>query len=306
MTIYLKEEELPFKEIVTDEEERGLELMEVVVADIEAKNSSQFLKFQKLHLKSQQSIEHLKRFRKKEESNENVNNTSLKILTGILCSLEDYSLEFISQKIEEEKTDFTNIYLIKVPKYAPLNRKQFDESRVVWPINYHENPTRTIKFTQQQVDFICKIMKKVMDNGPHTISNKCCQRAIIVDPKLDKVLTDNIDTTRYFGHPLKHSIMNAIDSISQQEQSRRKENNKRKGIDSEIEINYLCQNLDFYLISEPCVMCSMALTHSRVRYVFFKYRNETIGALGSKVKIHNFKGLNHHYRVFVGNFELNK
>lgn len=60
---------------------------------------------------------------------------------------------------------------------------------------------------------------------------------------------------------------------------------------------YLCTGYDVYFNNEPCLMCSMALIHSRVRRVFFCERSKN-GALVSCAKLHTIKELNHHYEVF--------
>lgn len=60
---------------------------------------------------------------------------------------------------------------------------------------------------------------------------------------------------------------------------------------------YLCTGYDAYLTDEPCIMCAMALVHSRVRRVFF-HRSSAKGALKTLTKLHTVKALNHHYDVY--------
>lgn len=60
---------------------------------------------------------------------------------------------------------------------------------------------------------------------------------------------------------------------------------------------YLCTGYDVYLWREPCIMCSMALTHSRIRSIFF-HQTHSSGAISSLTKLQSLKALNHHFQVF--------
>ncbi|XP_066967549.1 probable inactive tRNA-specific adenosine deaminase-like protein 3 isoform X2 [Macrobrachium rosenbergii] len=63
-------------------------------------------------------------------------------------------------------------------------------------------------------------------------------------------------------------------------------------------VSYICTGLDVYMTREPCMMCAMALLHSRVRRIFYRFPNPEAGALESKTKLHILGGLNHRYEVF--------
>ena len=73
---------------------------------------------------------------------------------------------------------------------------------------------------------------------------------------------------------------------------------KRKAAPDNLLEDYLCTGYDLYITHEPCVMCSMALVHSRIRRVFYGLENIAMGGLGSVYKIHCQEGLNHHFEVF--------
>lgn len=62
---------------------------------------------------------------------------------------------------------------------------------------------------------------------------------------------------------------------------------------------YICTGYDVYLEFEPCLMCAMALVHSRVRRIFFIHNTKS-GALSGKTgnRVQEVKALNHHYEVY--------
>lgn len=60
---------------------------------------------------------------------------------------------------------------------------------------------------------------------------------------------------------------------------------------------YLGTGYDIYLSEEPCVMCCMALTHSRVRRIFFNEKHSK-GAIDSMTNFSSIKALNHHFQAF--------
>ena len=98
-------------------------------------------------------------------------------------------------------------------------------------------------------------------------------------------------------HPLQHSTIVAIDHLSANSIYRR-ENLLEDFLEKKTKEKYLLNGCSIYLTNEPCIMCSMALLHSRIENVFYFNRNLKHGALGSIYKLHSLKKTNHRFNVY--------
>ena len=110
------------------------------------------------------------------------------------------------------------------------------------------------------------------------------------------------DTDATCGNVMAHAVMRAIDLVARKrrdslQNTRALEDSKSEQClenlftDLERDVydrssltpgGYLCSNLDLYVTHEPCVMCCMAILHSRFRNVIFSVRMSLTGGLISE------------------------
>jgi tRNA(adenine34) deaminase len=64
--------------------------------------------------------------------------------------------------------------------------------------------------------------------------------------------------------------------------------------------NYRLADCDLYVTLEPCVMCSGAIMHARIRRVSYGARDPKTGACGSAIDLFAQTQLNHHAEVNGG------
>ena len=61
--------------------------------------------------------------------------------------------------------------------------------------------------------------------------------------------------------------------------------------------HYLLTSRSLFTTHEPCVMCSMALLHSRVKEVFFLVPMERTGGCGGAACVPKLEGVNHRFAI---------
>ncbi|KDO31156.1 hypothetical protein SPRG_04296 [Saprolegnia parasitica CBS 223.65] len=185
---------------------------------------------------------------------------------------------------------------VDVPKYAATTKDEFAAGNAEWPMVFHPNVDATsVPLTDDEVRhmqaFVSRLYEEATD-APSTLANGCGrQHCLVVNPLTNTIVASAADWTPVGCNPLmQHAPMQALEVVSIQDVAR---DQSQAATES-----YLCTGYDVYVAVEPCVMCAMALVHSRVRRVIYFKKNAGSGALGSNYYLHTKRSLNHRYRVF--------
>lgn len=223
-------------------------------------------------------------------------------------------------------------FLVQIPARPPLTRPQFEQASKHWPTSFHEDKQVTFALRGQLFTSTEKAkMQEYMTTAIQAARSGLALGmdpvgAVIVDPQSGQIVAVGHDC-RCGSHSLHHAVMVSIDLVaysqgggayqyekypacrynvsdpqvtttghsdmSALENHRSPDNTKENGQP------YICTGYDLYVTREPCVMCAMALVHSRINRVFYGTASAD-GALGTKYKIHCQKDLNHHFEVYKG------
>ncbi|EPX74916.1 tRNA specific adenosine deaminase subunit Tad3 [Schizosaccharomyces octosporus yFS286] len=287
--IKINERDWPFKLVKSHLELRHLETENVWVARLKPNFASKTTEYvKKIRSKQKEALLHCARLRRIQKENEPLE------LEIILCPVSAMTQSQIEKDLEELEIE-ANVYILPVPSHAPLTEEQYKEWNPVWPVFYRRHTERQDTFTNKDLETIDGVMNNLIKAAFESQNEGqigCV--AAVYDHTSRTVLSVSVDERNTSRNPVDHCAMRAINLVAKGERERRKLPHESS------EERYLCRGLTVLMTHEPCVMCSMALLHSRILRLIYCQQQPLTGGIESSYGIHWRAELNHRYLAYSG------
>mmetsp|Transcript_11766 Transcript_11766/g.21422 ORF Transcript_11766/g.21422 Transcript_11766/m.21422 type:complete len:308 (+) Transcript_11766:75-998(+) len=268
--------ERKFVELLPPEYSRSVELCPFRAAVVPKALGNQLLKLLQALSPLGPDLLHLKRARAAADP------ASLEVLMCPQCTdLHPDIVEFLNNH------ECPPTHAVEVPKHAALTRLQLASFSLHWPLTFRRPSLEPLELPETKQEVYDRLLQRAREIG----GEKC--GCVIVD-RTGKEVAHAQDCSD--EHPLRHAVMVAIERVSLSRHSAlatQQAGAKRPHPDDD----YLCCECEVVTTHEPCVMCAMALVHSRVRLVAFQVSDPEFGGLGGRISLHTCQSLNHQIRV---------
>lgn len=322
------------REIIIDHGDRDQKLMiSVVVVDVEAKCCSQVLSILSEELPLDRfSLNHFKRIRKVINNDDGNTKPRLRIL---LCPEKHYEEipNELKQRIQRCCIDGNSYEIVRVYRFEPRNREEYQTWGTVWPCSFRQNQQekdRERGFSKQELEQIDQSLQALYaDEEKMTKLSQGISGggAVMVNPTNNKVVVTCTQATLHLisknarqpipsGEVSCASVKNSESiegTITENVRALethplltpvmrcidgvasviKGELDGQGSLPDPLDEHYLCTGLDLFIIREPTLMCCMALVHSRIRRVFYLHRRHVNNDINGELKGAN-RGSNNH------------
>ncbi|PCH39935.1 hypothetical protein WOLCODRAFT_136570 [Wolfiporia cocos MD-104 SS10] len=322
----ISEDDLPFTRIrlTSDDEEDEIHAVRTEhawVVDIpDARQTTVMLRWLKQSGLETPSMAHLKRIRRQGDK-----------MTILLA----YTRDCLDLPTLPPDVDLPQPYVIAVPCSAALTLMSLAHKNTYWPTVYApRRKNETEEWSRGKVMWAYEAMIRVMKAAQQAQQMGELPTATYVPIPYDEgtriatQLTEPIfahDTRQSQAHPLRHAILNVVRTIADLRASPKNTENSAVSattssetqavaapsslpipIENDADANdvsprngahYLLTSLTLFVTHEPCVMCSMALLHSRVKEIFYLVPMNSTGGCGGVACVPKLHGVNHRFGI---------
>ncbi|KAJ2683746.1 tRNA-specific adenosine deaminase subunit tad3, partial [Coemansia spiralis] len=225
----------------------------------------------------------------------------------ILCQCGELARSQLDERLHGTEWAGLDIAVSRVPATPPHTKDQHDEWKALWPVTYR--PLAKLKapsFSDDEKAYVQMCLRQAEELQNATGGGRPVA-AVIGNPTTRQAVARAADATAESGNPLRHAVMCCIAQVAECEIAREAHGAQKRpasppeadGAEGDsAEGGHLCDSMDLFTTKEPCVMCSMALVHSRIGRLFFIGRTGSSGGGISRYSIHSRKQLNHHFSCF--------
>lgn len=157
-------------------------------------------------------------------------------------------------------------------------------------------------------------IERTMKYGKRVERNVC----VVYDNERGVVVGQGVDRTMGNDRSIDHCVMKALEDVGKKGRKEAiieanvdaslgkklgaEEREEMEEGEKEEEEGYFCKDMFVFMYEEPCIMCAMALLHSRISRLFFLVHhdgsNGMVGGCNEKMHVHHMDRLNHKYHAF--------
>ncbi|KAG9048985.1 hypothetical protein FS837_011536 [Tulasnella sp. UAMH 9824] len=309
-------EQLPFErfkfpdEDVVEPDDGPIPTMDIWATDVlEPRKIGLLLEHIRLNSDSYrtEALDHLKRIRRVTGPDDSEPRTQLALSPHIESSPGPPSLP-------PHLSDFASSpFVVTVPSTHAVNQTQLTRKNVLWPVCYYPmlETKKEKEWTKQEVEGMREGAKKAIEAGREAKKQLgelpiAAYVTTTFDPEVAASTSTSwtdYDTRNSTHHPLRHACMNIIRKVASSDSAL-----SASSTDTTQQPSYLLTGYTLFITHEPCIMCCMALLHSRVKDVVYIKPMPKTGGLGGRGadehkalvedSVPGLKGVNHRFGIW--------